>query len=137
MRGVAPAIDSPRAAWVAVAEAERLKRATFVLAAVYAGVAGGVYASYASYIDPSSFALLLSVNFVLMSVLGGMRSLSGAIAGAAVVVVLGQALAAVVPLVLPSARGDVQAFFLGAILIAMLILAPSGITSRWAQERRA
>jgi branched-chain amino acid transport system permease protein len=118
-------------------DAERLRRATFVLSAVYAGIAGAVYASYASYIDPSSFAFLLSVNFVLMSVLGGMRSLWGAVVGAAIVVVLGQALDAVVPLVLPSARGDVQAFFLGAILIAMLILMPGGITSRWAEARRA
>jgi branched-chain amino acid transport system permease protein len=118
-------------------DGERLKRQTFVLGAVYAGIAGAVYASYASYIDPSSFAFLLSVNFVLMSVIGGIRSLWGAIVGAAVVVVLGQVLQALVPLVLPSARGDVQSFFLGAILIAMLILAPRGITSRWAEARRA
>jgi branched-chain amino acid transport system permease protein len=118
-------------------DGERLKRQTFVLSAVYAGIAGAVYASYASYIDPSSFAFLLSVNFVLMSVIGGMRTVWGAIVGAAVVVVLGQALQALVPLVLPSARGDVQSFFLGAILIAMLVLAPRGITSRWAEARRA
>jgi branched-chain amino acid transport system permease protein len=118
-------------------DGERLKRQTFVLSAVYAGIAGAVYASYASYIDPSSFAFLLSVNFVLMSVIGGIRSLWGAIAGAAVVVVLGQVLQAAVPLVLPNARGDVQSFFLGAILIAMLILAPRGLTSRWAEAQRA
>jgi ABC-type branched-subunit amino acid transport system permease subunit len=35
-----------------------------------------------------------------------------------------------VPIVLPSARGDFQSFFLGIILIAMLILMPRGITSR-------
>ena len=75
-----------------------------------------------SYIDPTSFNFLLSVNFVLMSVIGGIRSLSGAVIGAAVVVALGQVLQTVVPLVLPSARGDFQSFFFGVILIAMLIL---------------
>ena len=116
-------------------DSERLKRQTFVLSAVYAGVAGAVYASSFSYIDPSSFSFLLSVNFVLMSVIGGIRSLWGAVIGAAVVVALGQVLQNVVPLVLPSARGDFQQFFLGIILIAMLILLPRGITSRLSGAR--
>jgi len=117
--------------------AERLKRQTFVLSAVYAGVAGAVYASQASYIDPSGFDFLLSVNFVLMSVIGGIRSLSGAVIGAAVVVALRQLLQTTVPLVLPSARGDFQSFFFGIILIAMLIYLPRGITSRMSEARRA
>jgi branched-chain amino acid transport system permease protein len=113
----------------------RLKRQTFVLSAVYAGVAGAVYASSFSYIDPSSFNFLLSVNFVLMSVIGGIRSLWGAVIGAAVVVALGQILQTVVPMVLPSARGDFQSFFLGIILIAMLILLPRGIAGRVSEAR--
>lgn len=116
---------------------ERLKRQTFVLSAVYAGIAGAVYASYQSYIDPSSFGFLLSVNFVLMCVIGGLRSLWGAVIGAAIVVALGEVLKAVVPIVLPSARGDFQQFFLGAILIAILIVLPRGITSRFSEPSRA
>ncbi len=116
-------------------DAERLKRQTFVLSAVYAGVAGAVYASSFSYIDPTSFNFLLSVNFVLMSVIGGIRSVWGGVIGALVVVALGQVLQSVVPIVLPSARGDFQSFFLGAILIAMLILLPRGITSRFSEAR--
>jgi branched-chain amino acid transport system permease protein len=80
---------------------------------------------------------LLSVNFVLMSVIGGLRSLWGAVIGATVVVALGQILQNVVPIVLPSARGDFQSFFLGVILIAMLILLPRGITSRLSEAQRA
>jgi len=117
-------------------DGERLKRQTFVLSTVYAGVGGAVYASYASYIDPTSFNFLLSVDFVLMSVVGGIRSLWGAVIGAAVVVVLTPLLQSLVPLVMPSARGDVQTFFFGALLIAMLILLPSGITSRWSAAGR-
>ena len=116
-------------------DAERLKRQTFVLSAVYAGVAGAVYASSFTYIDPTSFSFLLSVNFVLMSVIGGIRSLWGAVIGAAVVVALGQFLQIAVPIVLPSARGDFQQFFLGVVLIAMLILLPRGITSRIREAR--
>jgi branched-chain amino acid transport system permease protein len=114
---------------------ERLKRQIFVLGAVYAGIAGGVYASYQTYIDPTSFTFLLSVNFVLMSVIGGLRSLWGAPLGAAIVVALGQVLQAVVPVVIPSARGDFQSFFLGAILIAMLVFLPKGLTGRFGEAR--
>ncbi len=116
-------------------DSERLKRQIFVLSGAYAGLGGAVYASYQSYIDPTQFGFLLSVNFVLMSVIGGMRSLWGAVIGAAVVVALTQLLQTVVPIVLPSARGDFQAFFLGAILIAMLILLPRGLVSRFAEAR--
>jgi branched-chain amino acid transport system permease protein len=101
-------------------DAQRLKRQTFVLSAVYAGLAGGVYASYQTYIDPTSFGFLLSVNFVLMSV---------------IVVALTQVLQAVVPLVIPSARGDFQSCFLGVILIAMLVFLPQGLVSRFRQAR--
>jgi ABC-type branched-subunit amino acid transport system permease subunit len=118
-------------------DGERLRRQTFVLSAAYAGVSGAVYASYQSYIDPSSFSFLLSVMFVLMSVIGGIRTLWGAVIGAAVVVVLTPLLQAVVPMVLPSARGDVQTFFLGAILIAMLILLPGGIAGSLGGAPRA
>jgi branched-chain amino acid transport system permease protein len=116
---------------------ERMKREAFVLSAAYAGIAGGLYACYFSYIDSTSFGFLLSVNFVLMSVLGGLRSLWGAVVGAGLVVLLGQALQYVVPLVLPSARGDVQSFVFGAILIAMLILLPQGIAGRFRTLGRA
>jgi branched-chain amino acid transport system permease protein len=116
-------------------DGERLKRQIFVLSGAYAGIAGAVYASYQSYIDPTQFGFLLSVNFVLMSVIGGMRSLWGAVVGAAVVVALTQVLQTVVPIVLPSARGDFQAFFLGAILVAMLILLPRGLVTRLSEAR--
>lgn len=116
-------------------DALRLKRQTFVLSAVYAGLAGGVYASYQTYIDPTSFGFLLSVNFVLMSVIGGLRSLWGAPLGAAIVVALTQVLQSVVPIVIPSARGDFQSFFLGAILIAMLVFLPKGLASRFGEAR--
>jgi branched-chain amino acid transport system permease protein len=116
---------------------ERMKREAFVLSAAFAGIAGGLYACYLSYIDATSFGFLLSVNFVLMSVLGGLRSLWGALIGAALVVLLGQALQFVVQLVLPSARGDVQTFFFGAIMVAMLIWLPQGIAGRLQTTGRA
>jgi len=131
---IAISADELGAASVGI-DALRLTRQTFVLSAVYAGIAGGVYASYQTYIDPTSFGFLLSVTFVLMSVIGGLRSLWGAPIGAAIVVGLTQVLQSVVPIVIPSARGDFQSFFLGAILIAMLVFLPTGLISRFGQAR--
>jgi branched-chain amino acid transport system permease protein len=65
-----------------------------------------------------------------MSVIGGLRTLWGAVVGSAVIVALQQTLQVVVPLVLPSARGDFQSLFFGIILIAMLIFVPRGIAGR-------
>ncbi len=119
---------------------ERLKRQIFVLSAALAGIAGAVYASYVSYIDPSSFGFLLSVQLVLMSVIGGLRTLWGAIVGATVVVGLSHILQSAIPALIaqvqkivpwfPSAHGDFESFFFGVLLIAMLILVPRGIMGR-------
>jgi branched-chain amino acid transport system permease protein len=118
----------------------RMKRQIFVVSAALAGIAGAVYASYVTYIDPSSFGFLLSVQLVLMSVIGGLRTLWGAIVGAAVVVTLSQVLQLAIPAVIeqvqkvapwfPSAHGDFESFFFGAGLIAMLILVPRGIMGK-------
>jgi branched-chain amino acid transport system permease protein len=119
-------------------DGDALKRQIFMLSAVFAGIAGGVYASYYEFIDPTSFNFLVSVNFVLMSVVGGLRSVGGAILGAAVIVALGQALQILMPMVLPNATGDVQTFFYGVILIVILVNLPQGLLSaRLRTPRRA
>ncbi|MBV8600822.1 MAG: branched-chain amino acid ABC transporter permease [Candidatus Eremiobacteraeota bacterium] len=118
-------------------DADRLRRQVFMLSAVYAGIGGAIYASYVSYIDPTSFTFLLSVNFVLMSVIGGLRSVWGAIVGAAAVVALGQFLSIYVPALIPNARGDFQTFFFGIILIAILVNLPDGLISGLTRIRRS
>ena len=51
----------------------------FVLSAVYAGIAGFLYAHYLGFIAPSSFGFHVSVQLVVMVVLGGMCSVWGAV----------------------------------------------------------
>ena len=68
------------------------KAAAFTLSALFPGVAGGIYASWVHYIDPSDvFDILLSVKPLVMVLLGGLGTLFGPVIGAAVFLVLEEA----------------------------------------------
>ena len=118
----------------------RYKVQVFALSAVYASVAGSIYAHYITYLNPSPFSLFISLQLLVMVILGGLRSLWGAILGAATVVALGEVLRAVVPMVMPKAFGEYQIIAYGLIMIVILLLVPEGMVqaprSIWAALRR-
>jgi branched-chain amino acid transport system permease protein len=66
----------------------RYKIIAFVISAFFAGIAGGLFAHYQGFIDPQTFNFNRSVEVVIMVVIGGMGSLSGAVIGAVIVSVL-------------------------------------------------
>lgn len=66
----------------------RYKVVAFVISSFFAGIAGGLFAHFQSFIDPNSFVFNKSVEAVIMVVIGGMGSLSGAILGGIIVTVL-------------------------------------------------
>ncbi|MFG1991086.1 branched-chain amino acid ABC transporter permease [Actinoplanes sp. NPDC048988] len=66
--------------------------AVFALSAAFAGLAGGIYAFYLGYLAPGSFPVLLSIEFVVMAVVGGLGTIAGPVVGAAVIVLLVQIL---------------------------------------------
>ncbi|GEL16882.1 branched-chain amino acid ABC transporter permease [Pseudonocardia asaccharolytica] len=70
----------------------RYKLAVFALSAAFAGLAGGIYAFFLGYIAPGSFPVLLSFEFVVMAVVGGLGTIWGPVVGAAVITVLVQVL---------------------------------------------
>lgn len=96
----------------------RYKVIAFVLSAVYAGVAGFCYAHYVTFISPKSFDIFHSVQVVTMVVLGGMGSLWGGLAGAAVLTCL--------PLWLHRLE-DFHVLFYGLILMGVLVFVPQGL----------
>ncbi|RLB69213.1 MAG: branched-chain amino acid ABC transporter permease [Deltaproteobacteria bacterium] len=59
------------------------KTLAFAVSAFYAGIAGGLYAFVLRYIEPEIFTLMMSIMFLAMVVVGGLGSIFGAIAGAA------------------------------------------------------
>ncbi len=85
--------------WLAIRENEiaaemmgvnimRYKMTAFVVAALFAGLAGGLWAHYQQYIHPSSFTYLRTTDLLVMLYLGGMASLSGSVLGVTIMTVL-------------------------------------------------
>jgi branched-chain amino acid transport system permease protein len=70
----------------------RYKRFTFVFAAVFAGIAGGLYAPMQVSFDPSSFTIWSSFEFVIYVIIGGAGTLFGPALGVIFVTVLEQAI---------------------------------------------
>jgi branched-chain amino acid transport system permease protein len=63
------------------------KLTAFALSAGLTGVGGGLYASWFGFLDPIfAFSILIGANLVLMSLLGGIRTLWGPVLGALIVI---------------------------------------------------
>jgi branched-chain amino acid transport system permease protein len=126
LRALATSEAGALAAGVAVG---RVKLQVFALSAAYAGLAGGVYAFFLSYIAPGSFPVLLSIQFLIMATVGGLGSISGSVVGAAVITLLVQVLAAVGTL--PGMPLHAPAVFsyavYGLVLVLVLLLLPQGL----------
>lgn len=107
----------------------RYKLQVFALSAAYAGLAGGVYAFYVTYIAPGSFPLVRSIEFLIMATVGGLGSVWGSAVGAAVVFLVVQLLQAMGTL--PGMPLRAPAIFsyavYGLILIGIMLLLPQGL----------
>ncbi|PUE10979.1 branched-chain amino acid ABC transporter permease [Limnohabitans sp. T6-5] len=93
---------------------------SFAIGAVYAGVAGGLYASQVQFIDPALFTVGASIMMYLMVVVGGPGYFLGPILGSAVGVVL------------PEWLRFAQAWYLfvfGAAVVVLMIWLPDGLLS--------
>jgi len=91
-RGLRAAAGSEIAAAAAGVPVAGYRLVVFALSAAFSGLAGGVYAFYLGYLGPGSFPLLLSIEFVVMAVVGGLGTTTGPVVGAAVITLLVQAL---------------------------------------------
>ncbi len=92
----------------------RVRMIAFVLGAFFAGVAGGLWAHLVTAITPNSFSIMLAFNLVVMVVIGGSGSLTGAIVAAIGISVLSEALR---PL-----EESLNAFGLSQVVIALMLI---------------
>lgn len=65
-----------------------VKIKAFTTSAIFGTVAGAMYAHFYGYINPSSYSLDVSMNYVLMLLVGGIGSVPGAMTGAVIITVL-------------------------------------------------
>ncbi|MHC1683934.1 MAG: branched-chain amino acid ABC transporter permease [Clostridiaceae bacterium] len=96
----------------------KYKIMAFVIAAFFAGVAGGLYAHYNTFIQPTSFDFLKSVEIVTFVVFGGMGSLSGSILAAGVLTILPEALRSI---------NDLRMIIYSVALIVLMLFRPQGL----------
>jgi branched-chain amino acid transport system permease protein len=96
----------------------RYKVGIFVLSALYAALAGWLYAHYITFISPSSFTFMFSIKLVTMVVVGSLGSLWGAIFGAALLTSLPEIL---------YVFHNYETLVFGIILIVVMIFMPRGL----------
>jgi branched-chain amino acid transport system permease protein len=124
--------DSEIAAEQSGVDTTRTKLIAFMIGAVYAGIAGCLYASSIRFVSPDSFSGIQAILLMTMLIVGGMGSIAGCIIGALVLTLLPEALRFL---------GQWYLVLYGLGVIAVIVLAPGGIASlgarlpRWAGAR--
>jgi branched-chain amino acid transport system permease protein len=93
------------------------KLIAFVTANFVAGLAGGLYASIIGAVSPSAASYLLTFNFLIFLILGGMATLSGSVVGALAIPIIMELLQDV---------GHFRLLIFGALLVVTIIYFPRG-----------
>ena len=91
---------------------------SFVISCAFCSLAGTLYALLNNFIDPRALRFDLSGNFVIMAVMGGMRSFWGPLVGAAIFVVLQDFI---------SSRTENWMSFVGLFFVLIVLFFPRGV----------
>ena len=126
-RGLAALAQDEVAASCLGVDVRRDKVRVFVLSAVFASVAGSLYAHYFGHVNPDTFSIFKSLDLVIMVVVGGLASIWGTLFGVSFVVIL--------PYILEPLENYFDIIH-GLILVLILLFLPQGfITGLWDQLR--
>ncbi len=123
---------------------------SFVISAFFAGAAGGLFAHFVPIINPGSFTFVKSMEVVVMVVLGGLGSTTGAIVAAVLLTLLPEAMRSAFTML--GAEGSmaqkvdqIRMPVYGLLLVALMLLRPQGlfgtrelweVLPRWIPRRR-
>ena len=121
--------DDELAALTLGKDVARFKMKSFVLASGFAAVSGALYATYVTYIDPTSFNIAESILLVSMIIVGGTGNVKGPLIGAVVLILLPEALRF---LSIPSTVApQIRLIIYGTLLILMMQFRPQGIAGQY------
>jgi len=117
-RSEAIGIDGKRVQWTA-----------FVIAGTVAGIAGALFAYLKGSVFPDSLGISLSVDALVMVLLGGVETISGAVVGAIAYKALNIWLVS---------QTDLSKLVLGGVIVLIVVAFPKGIVGMWEtiQSRR-
>lgn len=110
--------DAPEAAAVAGIDTHALKVKMFVISAVLGSIAGGLFAHYVGFINVDSFGVDRAISFLLLAVLGGVRTAWGPALGALFVTLVPEAM---------SRFGEIHAVLFALTLVGAVIFLPQGL----------
>ena len=96
----------------------RYKVYAFVISAALAGLAGSLYAYSEQYISPNTYNFELTVMFLLAIIMGGRKTRTGALLGAAIIVML------------PKLLDDLEVFRIGAVVLALIVAISVGVAMK-------
>ena len=99
----------------------RYKVLAFTLSSFFAGVAGGLYAHYITVLGPATFDFNMSIEILVMVVLGGMGSFTGSVLAAVVLTLLPELLRDL---------ADYRMLIYSVVLVLMMILRPQGLLGK-------
>jgi branched-chain amino acid transport system permease protein len=98
-----------------------LKMKAFVLGAFLAGVVGGIYGYYMSYVHPEvTFNINTSLLILLMSFFGGCRTWAGPLLGAVVLSLVNQ-------LIVTFIGAEISRILYGLLLVIVIMFMPDGV----------
>ncbi|WP_298039395.1 branched-chain amino acid ABC transporter permease [uncultured Desulfuromonas sp.] len=119
-RGLAALAGDETAAGALGVDTRRAKIKVFVLSAAFASVAGSLYAHTFNFVNPDTFGIFASVDFVIMVVVGGLGSIWGSLFGAAIITWLPE---------LIDVFEAYKEIIHGLVLVLVLMFLPQGLVS--------
>lgn len=142
-RAFAAIRDRDIAASVMGVNLARYKMLAFAASSFYAGVAGALLYTVAGHIEPTSFNLLLSVQYIAMVLIGGVATISGSIMGAVFITMLApltRELPGFMPFISSSPSEPLNVFqvegvLYGLLIIVFLLFEPRGLYGIWLRIR--
>jgi len=96
----------------------RYKVTAFVIGAFFAGIAGGLYAHHKSFLSPTGFDFMKSIDIVVMVILGGMGRTAGVIVAAILLTLLPEFL---------RSFSDYRMIIYSLLIIGLMMARPQGL----------
>lgn len=107
------------------------KTLAFAISAFFVGMAGAVWGEYLTYIRPNIYlVILISVNMVLMCILGGKGTIAGPVVGAILIVAFNELFVATL------GASEINILATGLIMMLTLMFFPLGIVGTLAKHKK-
>ena len=129
--------DSEVAAQAMGISMAKFKTMAFAISAFFTGIAGSLYAHKLTFINPESYTIILSIEFLAIIIIGGLGSLHGAVFGSVFVIGLPQIIVMTkgyMPAYIAAQTGLEGAIY-GLMIILFILFEPTGIYGRWRKAK--